>query len=281
MRARDGQPRSEDDRHIGAAELEGIARVFLMTHGDRVQRWTLREGVSMWLLQLHSWHPDIAHVSVQVDDDRRVLVWSEGDDDAREFDVIGAAALTDIQRELSAHVAGGFRWFYSWTGTFIETRRSDGPPRRLDRLLGRTSRESFAWPRFGERPDEPTIRVVAPGTREEAVVRDVCEVVRSLDPLGLGFNDPVARDSWAFPITEYDLVAQGIVSRAGVSPHELEHWIFIEFSEDWGLSFTRADAAAMRAAVEPALERYRSTPDADAAILRGSNDMIDDSREPT
>jgi tetratricopeptide (TPR) repeat protein len=45
--------------------------------------------------------------------------------------------------------------------------------------------------------------------------------------------------------------------------------------------FTRADAAAMREAVEPALERYRSTPDADGTILRGSDDTTDDSREPT
>jgi hypothetical protein len=71
------------------------------------------------------------------------------------------------------------------------------------------------------------------------------------------------------------------VSRAGVAPEELEHWLFIEFSGDWGISFTPADAAAMREAVEPALERYRSTPDADGTILRGSNDTNDDSREPT
>jgi hypothetical protein len=37
----------------------------------------------------------------------------------------------------------------------------------------------------------------------------------------------------------------------------------------------------MREAVEPALERYRSTPDAGGTILRGSNDTNDDSREPT
>ncbi|RWZ68600.1 hypothetical protein ELQ92_05205 [Labedella populi] len=59
------------------------------------------------------------------------------------------------------------------------------------------------------------------------------------------------------------------------------YWLFAEFSEDWGLSFWRTDAVAMREAVEPALERYRSTPDAGATILRSSDDTTDDSRELT
>jgi hypothetical protein len=268
-------------RRIGATELEGIARTLLTTHGDRVQRWSLRQGTTTRILRLHSWHPDIPYVSVQTDDDISVLVWSEGDVDARSIELSDEAAIAEIERELSARVAGSFQWVYSWGGKFLEMRRADAPPRRFDRLFGRHLLDAFAWPRFDERPGEPSIRVVEPGTLEESAVEEVVEIVRSIDPLGLGFNDPVERDSWAFPLDEYDLVAQGIVSRAGIPPEELEEWIFVEFSEDWGLSFTRVDAAAMREALEPALERYRSTPDAGGTILRGSEDTTDDSREPT
>ena len=106
---------------------------------------------------------------------------------------------------------------------------------------------------------------------------EVAAVISFINPANLRLDHVIRR----LPQDEYHLVAQGIVSRAGISPEELEQWLFVEFSEHWGLSFTRADAAAMREAVEPALERYRSTPDAGGTILRGSDDTTDDSREPT
>lgn len=127
-------------RGVGAAELEAIARVFLTTHGDRVQRWTLHDQGSIRKLVLHSWHPDVGYVMVQVGNEGIILIWSEGDDGYRELDATDDDVLTEIGLELSAHIAGGFSWFYSWAGTPIERRREDSLPRRLDRLLRRSSR---------------------------------------------------------------------------------------------------------------------------------------------